>query len=71
MGLELATAYSGQVLSTAICDARCRSAAEHLEGWQRRLEAVEAGGIDAVVDEFTFGWFTPAANPAPWRMEPP
>jgi 3-oxoadipate enol-lactonase len=62
MGIELTTAYPDRVLSAAICDARCRSTEMHLDGWARRIEAVDAGGMEAIVDEFTGGWFTPAAD---------
>ena len=64
MGLELVTSYPERVLSAAICDARCRSTQYHLEGWAGRIEAVLAGGMEAMVEEFTGGWFTPAADPA-------
>lgn len=64
MGLELITSYPDRILSTAICDARCRSAEYHLEGWARRIEAALAGGMEVMVEEFCGNWFMPAADPA-------
>jgi 3-oxoadipate enol-lactonase len=64
MGLELITANRGRILSAAICDARCRSTEMHLEGWRRRIKAADLGGMEAMVEEFSGGWFTPAADPA-------
>jgi len=64
MGLELITSYPERILSAAICDARCRSTEMHLQGWARRIEAADAGGMEAVVEEFSGNWFTPAADAA-------
>lgn len=58
--LGLAIAHPDRVRRLVCCDARADAPPAFVEGWARRIESVQAGGMPAVLDETMQRWFTAA-----------
>ena len=64
--LGLGLAHPGRVRRLVVCDARADAPAPFVSGWDDRIAAITAGGMQAIVDGTLARWFT-AACPAAVR----
>ncbi len=73
VGQELALRHPGQVKALVLANTTSGYPAEAQAGWAQRIAAIEAGGLESVVDAALQRWFHPgfhAAHPATvarWR----
>jgi 3-oxoadipate enol-lactonase len=58
VGLGIAIAYPDRLFSAAICDARGDAPPAYRDSWNQRIAAVEAGGIESIIDSSVTRWFT-------------
>lgn len=61
--LGLGLTHPGRVLRLVVCDARADGPAAFLSGWDDRIAAVGAGGMQAILAGTMARWFTPACAP--------
>lgn len=57
-GFGLAINHPGRIASLAGCDCRVTSPPEFKAAWAGRIESVEAGGTEAVMEDTMNRWFT-------------
>lgn len=57
--LGLGLDHPGRVGTLTVCDARADAPPPFVQSWDQRIAAIEAGGMEAVVDGTLERWFTP------------
>lgn len=61
--LGLGLAHPGRVGRMLVCDARADNPPPFVAGWDDRIAAISAGGMEAIRDGTLARWFTPASKP--------
>lgn len=60
IGQVFALKYPQRVQSLVLCDTTSRFPPDSWETWEERIRAVQASGMDALVEPTIEGWFTPS-----------
>lgn len=63
--LGLALAHPGRVGRMIVCDARADNPPPFVASWDDRIAAIQAGGMEAVVEGTLARWFSPDAPQSP------
>jgi len=63
--LGLALTHPDRVRRIVVCDARADAPTPFVQGWEDRIGAIHAKGMEALVEGTLSRWFTPSAAQAP------